>query len=125
MASPILHSTTSCVSLCLLQVLKLLLAAGANVDGRKHFEGLTALHLAAISGSAEVVHSLLDNGADPAPRDCNGHTAAELARIFGREELVAILASCPSKEVSLSTAPRSLELKTIGILKRRQRTVST
>ena len=111
------YITISCVNLCLLQVLRLLLAKGADVNACNHSEGLTALHLAAVSGSAEVVHALRAYGANPTLRDRNGHTAAELACIFGRDALAAVLPPPPSKEVSLSTVPRSLRLRTVGNLK--------
>ena len=86
---------------CLVQVLRLLLAAGADANLGSDFEGLTALHLAAIFGHAEVAHALLDHGACLAVRDSNGHTAAELARIFGQDALASVLAPAMAAEVSI------------------------
>ena len=84
-----------------MQVLRLLLAAGADANLGSQFEGLTALHLAAIFGHAQVAHALLEHGACLAMRDSNGHTAAELARIFSQDALASVLASAMAAEVSI------------------------
>ena len=89
-----------------MQVLRLLLTAGADVGACSVFEGLTALHLAAIFGHIEVAHALLEHGACAAVRDGNGHTAAELASIFGHDALAATLASAPAAEVSITREDR-------------------
>ena len=46
------------------EIVKLLLAAGAEVDGRMSGSGTTALHWAAESGQPDVARLLLDAGAD-------------------------------------------------------------
>lgn len=59
----------------------------ARVDGR----GRGLLHIAAIAGDTHACHSLLSAGADPRSPDCNGRTAADLARSAGHFELAAAL----------------------------------
>lgn len=50
-------------------------------------EGSTPLMLAASEGKAEMVALLLEAGADPAKRDREGRTAAELAFANGHADL--------------------------------------
>ena len=64
-----------------------LVELGANVNARgtfggpDHGQGVTALHLAAQSGQAEAVETLLEFGADPTIRDAiHGGTPAGWAR---------------------------------------------
>ena len=46
------------------EAVKLLLAAGAEVD-RRDFDGCSSLHLALEAGEGEVLDALLEGGADP------------------------------------------------------------
>jgi ankyrin repeat protein len=53
--------------------------------------GITPLHLAAASGSLELMNLLLAAGADPKAKDSEGHTPAEVAASHGFPELAAAL----------------------------------
>jgi ankyrin repeat protein len=71
-----------------------LLSLGAEVDfrgtfgGPDHGSGVTALHLAAQSGSSRAVRALVAAGADPSLRDeLHGGTAWDWARVGGHSEL--------------------------------------
>ena len=75
-------------------VLKVLIAAGANVNFRTTLEGDTALMQAAISGQTECVRILLSAGADPTLRDhrpAAGKTAREWAIQFNHPDIAALL----------------------------------
>lgn len=67
----------------------MLLKSGASVDLR-NAKGQTPLGGAAFKGYADVVTLLLDAGADPSV-DQGGTTAADLAAVFGRHEVLALL----------------------------------
>ncbi|KAI0257459.1 ankyrin repeat-containing domain protein [Lactifluus subvellereus] len=53
--------------------------------------GYTALHLAADRGNIATVELLLKHGADKALKDTDGYTAADLATIAQRPDIVALL----------------------------------
>ena len=61
-----------------LETAGLLIAAGAEVN-RPCEHGRTALHMAAAWGHLDVVRLLVESGADPAIRDDEGMTPAEIA----------------------------------------------
>jgi len=77
-----------------LEVLRLLLEAGAAAppegDPRR---APSALMQAAMVGDADAVALLLQYGADPALRDREGRTAADLARAAGHESLARRLST--------------------------------
>jgi ankyrin repeat protein len=71
-----------------------LLAHGADVNSRwQHWEAdVTPLHLAASQGHAEMIHVLLDGGADQSVRDSRYDSdALGWAEFFGQKEIVRIL----------------------------------
>jgi|BarGraIncu00222A_1022003.scaffolds.fasta_scaffold131409_1 ankyrin repeat protein len=72
------------------EVVKLVLAAGANPDAQQQ-SGYTALHEAAVNNNAELAKALLSAGADPGIRSDTGRTAAEMAREKGHMELAEML----------------------------------
>ncbi|KAF8481274.1 ankyrin [Russula ochroleuca] len=53
--------------------------------------GYTALHLAADRGNVDTVELLLKHGADKTVEDTDGYTAADLAAIAQRPDIVALL----------------------------------
>jgi ankyrin repeat protein len=76
-----------------LEVLRLLLEAGATTAAaRNGREAPTALMRAAAAGAADAVALLLQHGADPALRDAEGRTAADLADAAGHHDLARRLA---------------------------------
>jgi ankyrin repeat protein len=72
------------------ECVRLLVAAGADVNARQH-GGWTPLHAVAQHGDAALVDLLLAAGAEPAPSKEDGRTPADLARAAGHEELAARL----------------------------------
>ena len=69
-----------------LELTKLLLAHGADVNGRQA-GGWTPLHSAAYHGASDLVELLLRQGADPALTSDDGRTASDMARAAGHEQL--------------------------------------
>lgn len=72
------------------EVVRLLVAAGARVDARNRY-ACTPLHVAARANGAEVVQALLDGGAAVATADIFGATALHVAAEAGRGESVSRL----------------------------------
>ena len=68
-----------------------LLDADRDAAHRTAAGGETALHLAAAFGHKDAVELLLDHGADPAARDAEGRTPADLAAAQGHEDIVHFL----------------------------------
>lgn len=73
-----------------LQVVRLLLAAGAPVDAQQQ-GGWTALMSAGAHGDAELAELLLAHGARPEVRAEDGQSAAEMAAARGHAELATRL----------------------------------
>lgn len=65
------------------EIVKVLLAKGVNVDQLLFPGGWTALHVAAHNGCDEAVAVLLENHADPGQKNQDGLTAFDLARKAG------------------------------------------
>lgn len=84
-------------------MVRLLLGAGADVDASTAAEGLTALHLAAVMGHAEVAHLLIEGGACTATCDNSDMTAVDLAYLADEYELATALTQLPPGQVSFST----------------------
>jgi ankyrin repeat protein len=75
-----------------LPLARLLLGAGADVDGPEG-SGFTALHTAAANGDIDLARLLLARGADARRRTPDGRTAADLA---ATDELRALLNAASS-----------------------------
>jgi len=71
------------------------IAAGADLEARGEFLGMTPLHMAAGFGSRENVAALLDAGANPNARITgdffSGETPLHVAAVLGSPETVAVL----------------------------------
>jgi hypothetical protein len=81
-----------------LEIARLLIARGANVNAR-NVSGATPLHDAAAGGSAEMVKLLLEKGADPSAIDRDKKTPADLAPAgAGGDEIRRLLASRTGKK---------------------------
>src|SRR5664279_776990 len=73
-----------------LEVVKLVLQAGANPDAQQH-AGYAALHEAAANNNVELAKVLLNAGADPGVRTDAGVSAADMAREKGHTEIAEML----------------------------------
>lgn len=71
-----------------LEVCRILLAAGADVNATQH-GGFTPLHEAAQHGDVELAELFLSAGADPSAGDDSGRTPAETAETAGHPDLAA------------------------------------
>ena len=74
-----------------LEVLRLLIATGAQVDARETGTGNTALMLAANRGYLEVLRVLIAAGADVQAVAEDGWTARQAAEMIGDDEAAALL----------------------------------
>jgi uncharacterized protein len=73
------------------EIVQLLLARGAAVDGRGSPAGHTPLHEAAYNGDIPLIRLLLERGADRTARTGEGETALQIATKQGRHEAVRLL----------------------------------
>jgi ankyrin repeat protein len=72
------------------EIVELLLAAGADPNALQR-HGWTPLHAAAQNGDIRSLEALLGAGADPSLRNEEGHSAADIARAAGHDELASRL----------------------------------
>ena len=70
------------------EIADLLHAQGADVNDA--VQGAAPIHGAIMGGSEEMIHWLLERGADPSLRDYQGRSAPELANAMGRPDLAAL-----------------------------------
>ncbi|MFC1781793.1 ankyrin repeat domain-containing protein, partial [Planctomycetota bacterium] len=73
------------------EIIKLLIARGAQIDIRDDWPGSTALSYAAGKGHKEIVEFLIDAGADVNVKDKEGQTALHQAAIQGYKDIVELL----------------------------------
>ncbi|CAG8650142.1 13911_t:CDS:2 [Dentiscutata heterogama] len=74
-----------------LEICRLLLEHGANVNAVTPELLSTPLHRAAIINNSEIVRLLLSYGANPKLKDSDGHTSLDKARKNGSEDVILIL----------------------------------
>ncbi|GFO48838.1 ankyrin repeat domain-containing protein 39-like [Plakobranchus ocellatus] len=84
-----------------LDVCKLLISHGADVNCQTQSSKATPLHRAAYMGRTEVVKLLLDHRADAELIDCDGMTALHKASENGHYEAVAALVNASPSAVSV------------------------
>jgi uncharacterized protein len=73
------------------ELARLLIDSGADVNAKTRNGELTPLFLAAKSGSAPIIELLLKAGVDPGLPDVNGTTALMYAAISGKPDAAAVL----------------------------------
>jgi len=76
-----------------LPVAELLLARGADVDGKENTDGMTPLHSAAIWNSLAVAELLLAKGAEVDNKGTDGSTPLHLAAMYDRRAVAKLLLS--------------------------------
>jgi ankyrin repeat protein len=81
-----------------LEVVKLLVEKGAEVDYRHPVNKMTALHLAAYSGHDEVVKYLLSKGANPNLKMRGGVSIVRAVKDQGHTSTVEILEAAGAKD---------------------------
>lgn len=81
-----------------LEVVKLLVEKGAELDYRHPVNKMTALHLAAYEGYADVVKYLLSKGSDPNVKMSRNVSLLRVIRDLGNTEMVAILEAAGAKD---------------------------
>jgi ankyrin repeat protein len=69
-----------------LEVAQFLIANGAQVNALSPSE-TTPLMMSVISGNAQLIKYLLDNGADLRMRNHEGYTAIDVAQLFGKDDI--------------------------------------
>jgi ankyrin repeat protein len=82
----------------IIDVVRVFLDVGANVNEQTESEGLTPLMLAADYGKTGVVKVLMDRGADINAKDRNGRTALMAAQDNGHQDIVNLLKEAGAKE---------------------------
>jgi ankyrin repeat protein len=87
-----------------LEVCRLLLAAGADVNATQH-GGYTPLHEAAQHGDIEMVELFLSAGADPTAHEPEG-TPADMADAAGHQDVARRLREVEAARVGPPAAPR-------------------
>src|SRR5262249_43768882 len=73
------------------EIITLLIARGAAVDGRGSQNGHTPLHEAAFNGDLALIRLLLEHGADRSARTGENETALDIAVKQGRHEAARLL----------------------------------
>ena len=73
------------------RIVRLLLAAGADVNAAKLVSGHTALHIAAEAGHLKILRILVDAGADVNAELSGGETPLHLAAEKGHDDIVKML----------------------------------
>jgi ankyrin repeat protein len=106
------------------EVVRLLIASGANKEAGEYQQGLRAIHLAAIMGRDAVVSELLRAGADKDALDSDGSSALHYAATDGHDRVVELLLAAGANrnvmlhgETPLSTAEHYGHQSTAEILK--------
>ncbi|KAK4257354.1 hypothetical protein QN277_006952 [Acacia crassicarpa] len=90
-----------------LNLLKDILKHGGDVSLPRHYDGITALHIAVCEGNIEIVKFLLEQGADVDQPDRNGWKPRALADQQGHEEIKAIFQSIvePKAPIPANSTP--------------------
>ena len=95
-----------------LEIVKLLIQYGANVNAMETIYGRTALAFAAAKGHADCVQYLLDSGAIINETDADRFAPLHLAVKFKHAECVKVLGKHPNVDFTKRTGQTPLEIAT-------------
>ncbi|XP_072506926.1 ankyrin repeat and MYND domain-containing protein 2 [Notamacropus eugenii] len=104
--TPLMHAAyKGKVDMC-----RMLLRHGANVNCNEHEHGYTALMFAGLSGNKEITRVMLEAGADTDVVNSVGRTAAQMAAFVGQHDCVTVINNfCPRERLDYYTKPQGLE----------------
>ncbi|XP_015277068.1 PREDICTED: ankyrin repeat and MYND domain-containing protein 2 isoform X2 [Gekko japonicus] len=104
--TPLMHAAyKGKVDMC-----KLLLRHGADVNCNEHEQGYTALMFAGLSGNKEITWMMLEAGADTGVVNSVGRTAAQMAAFVGQHDCVTVINNFFSRErLDYYTKPQGLD----------------
>lgn len=93
------------------EIARILINNGANVNFTKRKDGYTPLMFAAISGKADIIRLLLERGVDITAENCVNRTASQMAAFVGQSKIVSVITNwIPySKYIEPYTRTRELE----------------
>lgn len=93
-----------------LDMCRLLLRHGADVNCHQHEHGYTALMFAALSGNKDITWAMLEAGAKTDVVNSVGRTAAQMAAFVGQHDCVAIINNFfPRERLDYYTKPQGLD----------------
>ncbi|XP_075070181.1 ankyrin repeat and MYND domain-containing protein 2 [Mixophyes fleayi] len=103
--TPLMHAAyKGKVDMC-----KLLIQHGADVNCNEHEHGYTALMFACLSGKKEIVWMMLETGADIDVINSVGRTAAQMAAFVGQHDCVTVINNFfPREKLDYYTKPQGL-----------------
>ncbi|XP_004626491.1 ankyrin repeat and MYND domain-containing protein 2 isoform X2 [Octodon degus] len=93
-----------------LDMCRLLLRHGADVNCHQHEHGYTALMFAALSGNKDITWAMLEAGAETDVVNSVGRTAAQMAAFVGQHDCVTIINNFfPRERLDYYTKPQGLD----------------
>nr|KAF6319150.1 ankyrin repeat and MYND domain containing 2 [Myotis myotis] len=93
-----------------LDMCKLLLRHGADVNCHQHEHGYTALMFAALSGNKDITWAMLEAGAETDVVNSVGRTAAQMAAFVGQHDCVTVINNFfPRERLDYYTKPQGLD----------------
>nr|KAF6468905.1 ankyrin repeat and MYND domain containing 2 [Molossus molossus] len=93
-----------------LDMCKLLLRHGADVNCHQHEHGYTALMFAALSGNKDITWAMLEAGAETDVVNSVGRTAAQMAAFVGQHDCVTVINNFfPRERLNYYTKPQGLD----------------
>ncbi|XP_014937846.2 ankyrin repeat and MYND domain-containing protein 2 isoform X2 [Acinonyx jubatus] len=93
-----------------LDMCRLLLRHGADVNCHQHEHGYTALMFAALSGNKDITWVMLEAGAETDVVNSVGRTAAQMAAFVGQHDCVTIINNFfPRERLDYYTKPQGLD----------------
>ncbi|XP_060104578.1 ankyrin repeat and MYND domain-containing protein 2 isoform X2 [Heteronotia binoei] len=104
--TPLMHAAyKGKVDMC-----KLLLRHGADVNCNEHEQGYTALMFAGLSGNKEITWMMLEAGAETDVVNSVGRTAAQMAAFVGQHDCVTVINNFfPRERLDYYTKPQGLD----------------